>query len=133
MNNNIEQTTKTSNDSDNLERGTYGFTPNANPVIPPAATFAAYLNHGNAKVEQKEPNTAVQIIDFAKEQMAKLTESLQSAPHGQYDENALNGMFDVLKELIEASVRIEALNTLTKLNMSNEDVIRDIFNDSIFR
>lgn len=83
--------------------------------------------------KQDTNSTAVQVIDFAKEQISKLTDGFKGASPGQYDIEVVERITDLMKELIEASVRIEALNTLAKMNIENDDVIRDIFNDGIMR
>ena len=80
--------------------------------------------------QNENSNTATQIIDFAKGQIAKLTEN--SALVG-YETEIAEGIIDVMKELIEAAVRIEAINSLERLNIDNPDVLRDIFNDSLFK
>jgi hypothetical protein len=82
---------------------------------------------------QQNSNTAVQIIDFAKEQIAKLNGELIGAAPGEFDKEIIEESFSIMRKLIEASVRIEALNTLERMNLENEDIIRDIFNDSIFK
>jgi len=80
-----------------------------------------------------DSNTATQVIDFAKDQIAKLTDEFKGAAPGEYDPEIANGILDVMKKLIEAAVRIEALNTIPRLNIENDDMIEKIYRESIFK
>jgi hypothetical protein len=76
-------------------------------------------------------NTAAKVIDFAKEQVAKITDA--NAKGAVYSEDIINNVMETVRHMIDAVVRIEAINKLSELNITEDEIIREIFTDALFR
>jgi hypothetical protein len=116
--------TNNNNNNDDLKVGHFSSTPNIYGKTPNDVPI-------HVLPKPNTDNTAVQVIDFAKEQIAKITSAAVSGEG--YSQDTVNGIMDVVKHLIDAAVRIEAINKLPSLNIDDNEIIKEIFTDAIFK
>ena len=70
-------------------------------------------------------NESREIVAFVQDKINGLYEQYKGAAPGEYDEQISGGMIAIMKQLLDTTVKIEALDKLTHLNFENDDGASD--------
>ena len=87
-------------------------------------------NHisNNSKSEDKKMlNESRDIVEFVQDKINGLYEQYKGAAPGEYDEQISGGMIAIMKQLLDTTVKIEALDKTTHLELDSSQHMVDIF------